>query len=373
MDSLRAIAALGVVLTHVFVFTGVVQHHWWGAVPANLSVGVSVFFVLSGFLLYRPFFNAELTGAPRPRLRDFARRRVLRIVPAYWVALTVLAIYPGVPGVFGPEWWRYYGLLQVYWTHTAQAGLGVAWTLCIEVSFYLLLPFYAVAASRLTRRLSPERRVRAQLGLLGAGALVSVVLRYALQSAPWQNSLPTHWLWFSVGMALAVLSVAHQAAPRPGGLAGLVAAHPLACWGAALVAYLVMCALLTSAPQHLFYSRGQALWLHLGNALVAGALVAPAVFGSERRDPLRRLLAWRALAWLGLISYGIYLWHATIAVELVSRGVQQWWELLPIALALAVACAALSYYVVERPLLRLKDAWPRRRRARPAPGPEPVR
>ena len=106
---------------------------------------MAVFFVLSGFLLYRPFFNAELTDAPRPRIRDFARRRVLRIVPAYWLTLTALAIFPGLVGVFSDHWWRYYGFLQVYSSPPLLriTGIPVAWSLCIEVSLYLALPFYA--------------------------------------------------------------------------------------------------------------------------------------------------------------------------------------------------------------------------------------
>jgi peptidoglycan/LPS O-acetylase OafA/YrhL len=72
---------------------------------------VGVFFALSGFLLYRPYLAARLAGRPQPSTRSFLRRRWLRILPAYWVALTVLAIWPGLPGVFTGDWWRYYGLL----------------------------------------------------------------------------------------------------------------------------------------------------------------------------------------------------------------------------------------------------------------------
>jgi peptidoglycan/LPS O-acetylase OafA/YrhL len=360
MDSLRAMAALGVVLTHVTLFTGVVERNWWGAVPGNLAVGVTLFFVLSGFLLYRPFFNAELTAAPSPRPSDFLRRRVLRIVPAYWLALTALAIYPGLTGVFGHDWWRYYGFLQIYSTSTAGHGIGVAWSLCIEISFYLLLPLYVWATRRITRHLDAAGKVRFQLGLLTVLAVASIVLRVVDQSTVMQISLPTHFYWFAVGMSLAVLSVALWERDLQPRAIRIVSERPGLCWSAAAIIFLGMCAILTSAPQHLYYSTFQAFWLHVLSGVVAALLVLPAVFGERSGGLVRRVLSWPVLAWLGLISYGLFLWHASIAFHLVSLGVQRWWSLLVCTLAIATTCAAISYYVVERPILRFKYSRPRR-------------
>jgi peptidoglycan/LPS O-acetylase OafA/YrhL len=364
MDSLRALAALGVMMTHVTVFSGLVARHWWGAVPGNLSVGVAVFFVLSGFLLYRPFVNAQLAGAPRLPVREYLRRRVLRIVPAYWLALTVFAIYPGLPGVFTGDWWRYYGLMQIYDPYTAAGGIGIAWTLCVEASFYLVLPIFAAVLAWLTRRLDVAARVRVQLLTLGVVSIASIVLRVVDQRVVMQIGLLTHFYWFALGMGLAVLSVALHDRSRQPRWVGLVAARPAWCWAGAAVVYLVMCAILTSAPQHLFYSVFQSFWLYVLSGLVAVLMVVPAVFGAEAGGLPRRVLAWPVLAWLGLISYGLYLWHATIAITLVRHGVAQWWKLLALTLVLTVSCAAISYYVVERPILRLKH-----RRARRASAP----
>lgn len=82
MDSLRAIAALSILVGHVGLVDHTQQGHWYGAILGNLEAGGAIFFVLSGFLLYCPCFSAERLGTPRPRLRDFARRRLLRILPA---------------------------------------------------------------------------------------------------------------------------------------------------------------------------------------------------------------------------------------------------------------------------------------------------
>ena len=162
MDSLRAVAVLGVLFGHVGSVSRTTQTHDYGAFIANLTGGVCLFFVLSGFLLYRPFFNAQFRDGQRPRVVDFTRRRILRIVPAYWLALTVLAIYPGLVGRRPRE----VALLRARGRRpdAALSGRPVAWSLCIEASFYVMLPFFAIGMARMTRRRGPSAQVRLQLG-----------------------------------------------------------------------------------------------------------------------------------------------------------------------------------------------------------------
>ena len=78
-------------------------------------------------------------------MRAYGRRRVLRIVPAYWVALVLLALWPGIVAFWGGPWWRSFTFTQIYWRNSTTQGIFPAWTLCIEISFYLALPFVAPA------------------------------------------------------------------------------------------------------------------------------------------------------------------------------------------------------------------------------------
>ncbi len=128
-------------------------------------------------------------------------------------------------------------------------------------------------------------------------------------------------------------------------------------------------------------SYGEALLEFVLSGVVAGLLVLPAAFGWRRGGAPRRLLAAPVMAWLGLVSYGIYLWHHDAILWLIDRGVLDTFSGAPflaltaLGVALTVPIAGLSYYLVERPVLRFKDRRPDRgvsrpeRRAAPAGAP----
>jgi peptidoglycan/LPS O-acetylase OafA/YrhL len=370
VDGLRAIAALSVLAYHTAYSSGATGA-WYGRAVGRLEIGVALFFAISGFLLYRPFFAAHHAGAPRIRTRDYLRRRVLRIVPAYWLALTVLAIYPGLLGVFTGDWWIYYGFGQIYQLQTFANGIQQAWTLCVEVTFYLALPFYAIALRGLCRGRSQRAVATIELSVLAVLALASLAFRtLAIASGPtavfaW---LPGMFGWFAPGMALAVVSVVLAERERPWAPMTAVARHPGLVWLAAGLTFAAL-VLTVSAPQPpgTIYSEGESFRIYVLSALVAILVLLPAVAGAERGGWPRRVLALPALAWLGLVSYGIYLWHHTLMTLLVDHGVtnripgSDFVVLTVTTLALTLVCAAGSYYVVERPLLRFKDL--RRRRA----------
>lgn len=363
LDSLRAIAALAIVVYHVFFWGHAQQTHAYGAALTSLGLGVAIFFVLSGFLLYRPFINADLNGTPRPRLTTFLRRRILRIVPAYWVALTVLAIFPGLVGVFTDHWWRYYGFLQIYASQglVRITGISVAWTLCVEVSFYVALPFYAAAVRWLVRGRSAVHAVAAQIGILFVLALSSLLFGYGLHGADTPPLLLTYFDWFALGMGLAVISAAVQSGMRMPRIVGWAGEHPASCWAAALIVYAVLTALVADARLHYEFTRSQAFEEHALGGLLALLVVLPAVFADRGGGWPRRVLAWSSTRWLGTISYGIYLWHLPLLLWLYDHGVRSIPLLLITTLAWTLACASASYYLVERPILRFKDPRPRSR------------
>src|SRR3954470_1351783 len=105
MDSLRAVAALSVLAFHAAFFAGMyTSDSPLRPYLAQPLAGVTVFFVISGFLLYRPFVRARAADDPAPRASAYAWRRFLRIVPAYWLALTVIAVWLSLDTVFHPAW-----------------------------------------------------------------------------------------------------------------------------------------------------------------------------------------------------------------------------------------------------------------------------
>src|SRR3954451_7362701 len=182
LDPLRAVAALAIVVTHTAELSGFNVAHALGHWTVRLDSGVTVFFVLSAFLLYRPFVNARLNDRPAPKVTRYARRRAPRILPAYWVTcMTLGLLVPSLtPGLLGPHWWVYFGLLQSWSHNTILNGLGVAWSLSVEMAFYCVLPLYALALARLARGRTRDAQVRLELWILLITAVLSVAARTAM-------------------------------------------------------------------------------------------------------------------------------------------------------------------------------------------------
>jgi peptidoglycan/LPS O-acetylase OafA/YrhL len=374
-DGLRAIAVLSVVVTHTALLSGANELAWYGKYTARLDVGVTIFFLISGFLLYRPFVAAHLEGKPGPRVRDYARRRVLRIVPAYWLALTVLAIYPGLVHMWESDSWAYYLFLQDYDSAWTFGGLQPAWSLAIEAAFYVALPFLAYAMRRAGARRSRGARVGIELVAITALLVASVVLRAATPGSPASQvhiTLPGTFDWFALGMLLAVASAALAGRQDPA-VVRLLRRWPSLAWGVALALFWFTSTQLGLGGTLFFrVTTAQSMAQHLLYGAIAFFLLLPAVFARDAGGLPRRVLANRVVAWLGLISYGVFLWHHPIALKLTEaddRGLFGSARMLGITaatLAIAIACAALSYYLVERPILRFKDRPFRRSRPRAA-------
>ena len=372
LDGLRAIAAVTVVFHHAGFATGASFRTGGGAYLARMDSGVTVFFLLSGFLLYRPYVAAHLDeGKPMPA-RRFYRRRLLRIFPAYWLALTGVVLFFGVSLPTFTDVWVHYGLFQIYDTNRFFNAISQSWTLATELSFYLVVPLWAMLVRRLARgAVDRARRIRIEVvGLLVllAGGLAFRTLLYPVPAGdPGIKNLLRYWLpanidLFAVGMLIGVASAALAGRDRDA-RGPLVTAFPYLSWAAGLAAFWV-------AAQHagltarLEDASPAGEWAkHLLYLAYALGLVLPAMLGPQR-SALHRLLAWKPMVWLGIVSYGIYLWHQAwlhqVALWLDEPLFDQpFWTITGFALVLTVLTATVSYLVVERPCLRLKD--PRRR------------
>lgn len=386
-EALRAVAACMVLLHHASSLAGG-QVGRLRELTAVFDGGVAVFFVLSGFLLYRPMVRRDLDGRPSAPWRAFWWRRVLRIVPAYWLALTVL----WVAGAFelGDAWWRYYAFLQIYREDTVLGGIVPAWSLCTELAFYLVLPVFAALVSRAVRSVGRSRRVTVHLVACLVLGAVGPMSRWAFDG-PWAakrglafNWLPTNLDLFATGMVLAVLS----AALAPGSSRrAVVDRWATAVWPWWLAAGAVFAWFAYRVGPTTIEAGYSGWYWHQRQFVLAGftALVlVPMVFGDQQRGVARRAWRWRPLVWLGTVSYGLYLWHLDLMELAVEHGwlglaagpfgavwagpasiVEASWfgrvapyaavgMITVVGLVAGTALAAASWYGLERPLARFR-------------------
>jgi peptidoglycan/LPS O-acetylase OafA/YrhL len=353
LDAVRAIAAMSVVAYHAWLYSlpKVSAGHRDGLddlVWHELRLGLVLFFVLSGFLLYGPWVRAARERKDGPQLGAYALRRAARIVPAYWLALvgSVLLLWPhdAVPGVRLPDandLWLFAVFGQNFSEGTLLKLDPPMWTLAVEVSFYATLPLLGWLALRGGRRAGA---IAAPLAFGVSGVLYNLALSDD-RGLPMTASkiLPAVAPYFALGM-LAAVAVQHRSLRRGGvlALAGLGAVLVLGdgYWAA-------------DAATRGSHDVALRIWRDVpaaaGFALLLVAVAAPA------RVP--RLLSARPLAWLGTVSYGIYLWHVPVMLFLRAHGLL---PLTPVgALATVIvptlALAAASWYLVEQPA----QAWAR--------------
>ncbi len=367
LDPLRGLAAIAILLVHTATFGDALDDPVYGRLFAHLDIGVPFFFVLSAFLLYRPFVDARENGTSRTRFAAYGKRRFARIAPAYWTVLTVTAIVPGMAGAFTGNWWVYYGLLQSFPVYDAtgtcavdpfHCGVPVAWTLTIEVLFYMMLPLYVVVMAWLGRHWRASLLSRE---LCGAAVLsgLSVVI---------QSSIPTSdlhvWLffspigrgwWFALGLGLAAISVHLDRRPIANSFMNGMRRMPGVPVCTGLLLYVGAAMTFLEPGPSLNYptttiDRYVAQYLLFG--MIAALFILPAVFGADGGGVFRRTLRHRSLNWLGKVSYGVFLWHYAAMILLLDAGIRGFIPLTLFTLAITVPCAAASFYVVERPLMR---------------------
>ncbi|MEV4257323.1 acyltransferase [Spirillospora sp. NPDC049652] len=374
LDGVRAIAALMVLLFHVAASTGYLTGE-----PTPLTrllsrgeIGVPIFFVLSGLLLYRPWASAALGLRRSPGTGGYLWRRLLRLMPAYWVVMAVaLGMYSrdhlsDIPSLVGIGTLTYGYDPHPWWTdHLGPKGLGQMWSLCVEASFYVALPLLAFLLDRWARRgTSVDVRARRLLYALGAMSVGSVLYAVAVLKTPnppyWGSMLPQYLGWFGGGMALAVVTVWANAVPSgpAARFARTVAASAVTCWTACVLVYVIASTPFTGLSRlnsTNAWTTGFSVVLY---GLVALLLVAPAALAPAGDPLVGRVLGNPVLAFLGRVSYGVFLWqfvvifvwfdltdHAPFTGDLLTD--------FPVCLALTVAVATVSYYAVEEPVRKL--------------------
>lgn len=351
------------------------------------SFGVAAFFVLSGFLLSRPFWLAYDARQPMPSLRVFAIRRAARILPGYWLALTVSVVLAvvlfGWP-LTGELWTRYAaGLFFVsdfhYLTFFPAEFNGPLWSISFEVTSYVLLPLCLAAVFLLWPRRS-----------IWGGRIAWLVIIAAVLGL--HHLIVSYWPVDDLerGWQFGVVGGAKEWMPRynPVGFFGIFAIGVLAAalqvqavrfrhWAFDLLVLAGFAlAVWTIIPSTATIDNGSAWgWLAvpygfpgfpLGIALVLCAAPSSRIAGWLMDNPAARYLA--------QLSFGIYVWHYLI-IELVRQlwypdlqyhgvvNVTEWLLISAAVVGVAVLIAHLSYNLLEAPVI----AWARRREKRPAP------
>jgi peptidoglycan/LPS O-acetylase OafA/YrhL len=355
LHGVRAVAAVSVVAFHVQQGTHPASHTTFGTVgrfAAHLNVGVALFFLLSGFLLYRPFVLARIQDrsiATGP----YVVRRLARIVPAYWLALLALSFWPGVQGFFSGSWLASATFLQIYVRDWNTTGLAVAWSLCAELSFYLALPLYSRLVGALRRRRGASAAVRWEIVVLAVIGAASLALHTVLGSGSWGElslTLPATAYLFAAGMLLAICSVHNET--RLSLALRRIGERRMLCWLGALAVFVSIGVYASSS------ATGPTQPWNALYAPVAFLMLLPLTLAPSTTARLDRALSSRLAVELGAISYGIYLWHSSLIgwVEHMSGSVGQLGDgsgVFVLTLAASCLAASVSYYALERPLLAL--------------------
>jgi peptidoglycan/LPS O-acetylase OafA/YrhL len=316
----------------------------------GLRLGVPLFFVLSGLLLFLPWVRASSGDREPPDVKTYAIRRAARILPAYYLALAGAALVSLLTQVKGmptaPEALAIAGMVQNWFPAAAQKLNPPAWTLAIEASFYVCLPLIGLATMKWLR--TPMRQLAGCAGLVALSLIANLLITWYAPDA-WHRTFPAAMYSFAFGMAIAVLLAR-------GLRAGLVARLGLVATGTTLV-------ILDAFAHEPLRLRGYMTWADVPAA--AGFALLVFAIASAERSPL---LSAPPVRWIGERSYGLYLWHAPIIFLLYDLG------LLPsstvvasvMVVSLAAAVAALSWRYVEMPILnrarRLSTRQAQRRR-----------
>lgn len=383
MEGIRAIAAVLVLVRHVGQHTtdpdttGIL-----GLASEAAGYGLTLFFALSGFLLYRPFAAAIIDERRLPSIRRYALNRVLRIMPAYLVIFLVTCLIlgyaytEGAPGVYGYDsvgrLTEPVGialnllLLQTYVPGWVLTGIGASWSLSTEFAFYIALPLLAIGAGAVARRWQGSRAVfLPPFVLIGVGITTTWLVQASVASLSDEARLEA--LWGQTGLAVVDRSLLAQA--------DLFGYGMLAAIGVAFAAThranprtLAIAAIIVGSIAALAAGTRLAgpLSPNAVGVLASSFVLVVALTYASGSNPVARALDWRPVRLLGEISYSFYLWHLPVILALrvnnwtIGEGVAGLLLTTIIATAITACLSVITYVLVERPAMRL-----RARRARP--------
>ena len=353
LHALRGIAAMAVLVFHWYQFfpaagESIRPVSWEGTLldPAIYLgfgwMGVPLFFVLSGYLLGGRVLGARFNGA---FLKRFWLRRFLRIYPAVWAELLILlALGTVITGLVSAQGMATLPLQFLLWINLpplmAQPINAVWWTLPVELGFYLLLPFLGLMALWVNWVVLLAAAVLVTVGWRAFWFAYSDVETY-LSILPVLDSLPGVLLTFILGFSLNFLSRSLSVSQRR--------------WGVILCLIGLLALMQWQLILDDVYWTGH--WILVVWPPMVAICIAGLVFFFEDPSPEWQWLGQRFLVWLGHVSYGIYLWHFQVMRVLILIFPDQWntpaMSLLALAISLptTLILAAVSYYIIEKPLM----------------------
>ena len=372
IEGMRGVAVAWIVVFHWFVVRGLESGDPWNesiaasraltVIVSNGYLAVDLFFLITGFLLTLPWWRHAAEGRPAPSAREFYRRRIHRIVPAYYVQLVFLFAV-ALPLLRGFDYWRrdieflaYNVAAHVTFLHyttplssASYSTNGALWTLSLEAQYYALLPILAPLFVRAPWRAAAALTVVAiawhWLAWHDLAPLVAIETRLG---GPWNpaeatirhllvTQLPGYLAHFAAGILIGRAWLHWRGNPPGARARGL--------WLAAAIAALAVLYWIHDAGNAWLGEWG---WLPTLAAL-AFLMLALAARGLPVSQPL---LGNAPLAFLGRISYSVYLYHLPLLLLWIRYSPIEGWLAAPVYSALLLAIGWLSYRFVERPFMR---------------------
>jgi peptidoglycan/LPS O-acetylase OafA/YrhL len=349
LDGLRAIAVLAVLAFHL----------GFGWAPGGL-LGVGIFFTLSGYLI-TDILLSQLARRGHIRLGRFWLARARRLLPALFAMLAIVVAWVTIFGPAQPQqfrdavvasalyvsnWQLIFGDVSYFARFAPPGPLNHLWSLAIEEQFYIVWPFILLLGVRLVREVPLPSGVRPRLAgvtlllAIASAILMAVLYHPSLDPSRVYYGTDTRASELLFGAALAMVWPSRKLSRRiAAGARGTLD-------GLGVIGLLAIALMIWQTDQYSsFLYRGGFVLLSLATVLVVAALAHPAC----RLGPI---LGWRPLRWIGVRSYGIYLWHFPIIVLTTPGGIANGAEPLREALQVVAifAVAALSWRYVEEPI-----------------------